>query len=82
MLNVIWVSFFVLGFIAALVQSLYFGVSGMWSNIVGDIFTSAKTAFSQDFRAAFLQTYARSAQRASGNGFNDHEYGSQCFGAG
>ena len=46
MLNVIWVSFFVLGFIAALVQSLYFGVSGMWSNIVGDIFTSAKTAFS------------------------------------
>ena len=47
MLNVIWVSFFVLGFIAALVQSLYFGVSGMWSNIVGDIFTSAKTAFSQ-----------------------------------
>ena len=46
MLNIIWVSFFILGFIAAIMQSLYFGVSGVWSNIVGDIFTSSKTAFS------------------------------------
>ena len=46
MLNIIWVSFFILGFAAALVQSAYLGASGIWSNIVGDIFTSAKTAFS------------------------------------
>ena len=39
MLNIIWVSFFVLGFIAALVQSAYLGASGIWSNIVGDIFS-------------------------------------------
>lgn len=45
MLNIIWVSFFIAAFIAALWQSLIIGHSAIWTELVSATFESSKTAF-------------------------------------
>lgn len=46
MLNIIWVSFFIAAFIAALYQSLVLGQSEVWTGLIASTFESSKTAFS------------------------------------
>lgn len=46
MLNLIWVSFFCIAFIAAVYQSLLMGNTEIWTSIIASTFSSAKTAFS------------------------------------
>lgn len=45
MLNWIWCGFFIAAFLAAIVQSLFWGNSEIWSELIGSTFSSAKTAF-------------------------------------
>ena len=45
MLNKIWSGFFFVAFLAALVQSLFLGNSGVWQEMVAATFELAKTAF-------------------------------------
>ena len=45
MLNLIWSGFFIAGFLAAIVQSLFLGNTEIWSELIGSTFSSAKTAF-------------------------------------
>lgn len=44
-LNYIWIAFFLIAFVIAVVQTLFCGNLTIWSDIVGSTFTSAKTAF-------------------------------------
>lgn len=46
MLNLIWVSFFLIAFTLAAYQSLLLGQSQVWTELVTSTFVSAKTAFS------------------------------------
>lgn len=46
MLNLIWVSFFLLAFAAAAVQAFFAGQAGIWTELVSATFSSAKSAFS------------------------------------
>lgn len=45
MLNIIWVSFFLVAFILAGYQSLILGHAGIWTDLVSSTFSSAKSAF-------------------------------------
>ena len=45
MLNILWTSFFLISFIAAAVQSLWLGNSGIWSEISNQLFAAATNAF-------------------------------------
>ena len=45
MLNLIWVSFFLVAFIFALWQSLVLGQGEIWTQLISSTFASAKTAF-------------------------------------
>jgi len=45
MLNIIWVSFFLIAFIAASGQSLFGGQPQIWTALTAALFSSAKTAF-------------------------------------
>lgn len=45
MLNLIWVSFFLVAFILALWQSLVLGQGEIWTQLISSTFASAKTAF-------------------------------------
>lgn len=45
MLNIIWVSFFIVAFVSALYQSLILGNAEVWTELVSSTFTSSKTAF-------------------------------------
>jgi len=44
-LNYIWVAFFIIGFIFALVQLIFFGDTEIFNRLVSSTFTSAKTGF-------------------------------------
>jgi len=44
-LDRIWAAFFFVGFVAALVQSLFLGHPGVWADMVGALFELAKTGF-------------------------------------
>lgn len=44
-LNYIWIAFFILAFIAAVIRTIFMGDFQVWSDIVGASFTSAATAF-------------------------------------
>ncbi len=44
-LNYIWIAFFVIAFAVALVQTLFYGNTGIWTEIMNASFTSARTAF-------------------------------------
>jgi spore maturation protein SpmA/spore maturation protein SpmB len=44
-LNYIWVAFFIIGFIFALVQLIFFGDTQIFNKLVSSTFTSAKTGF-------------------------------------
>lgn len=46
MLNLIWVSFFLVAFILAVWQSLFYGQSQIWTELVNSAFASSKNAFS------------------------------------
>lgn len=46
MLNIIWVSFFLIAFVLAVYQSLILGQGEVWTQLVSSTFVSAKTAFS------------------------------------
>ncbi|MGN0913438.1 MAG: nucleoside recognition domain-containing protein [Alphaproteobacteria bacterium] len=45
MLNIIWVSFFITAFAAALYRSLFLGDASVWTELVSSVFVSAKSAF-------------------------------------
>ena len=45
MLNIIWVTFFILAFLSALYQSVVLGDVGIWTELVSSTFTSARSAF-------------------------------------
>lgn len=45
MLNLIWVSFFLVAFVLALWQSLVLGQGEIWTQLISSMFASAKTAF-------------------------------------
>lgn len=45
MLNIIWVSFFIAAFAAAVFKSFFMGESGVWTELVAATFSSSKTAF-------------------------------------
>ena len=45
MLNLLWTCFFVLGFIAALVQSLFLGNPEIWTEMTNQLFSAATGAF-------------------------------------
>lgn len=45
MLNLIWVSFFLVAFVLALWQSLVLGQGEIWTQLISSTFASAKTAF-------------------------------------
>ena len=45
MLNILWTSFFLVSFFAALVQSLWLGNGGVWSELSNRLFSSATGAF-------------------------------------
>lgn len=45
MLNIIWVSFFIAAFVAAVFKSFVMGESGVWTELVAATFSSSKTAF-------------------------------------
>ncbi len=45
MLNIIWVSFFLIAFLVAAGQSLFFGQVQIWSELTAAVFSSSKTAF-------------------------------------
>lgn len=45
MLNILWTSFFLLSFLAALVQSLFLGNSGVWNELSNQLFSAATNAF-------------------------------------
>ncbi|MBO5720716.1 MAG: spore maturation protein [Bacteroidales bacterium] len=44
-LNYIWIGFFFIAFLAALVQTIFFGDYNVWSEIMNSSFSSARTAF-------------------------------------
>ena len=44
-LNYIWISFFLIAFGVAVIQSVFFGNLTIWNDIMNSSFTSAKTAF-------------------------------------
>jgi spore maturation protein SpmA len=44
-LNYIWIGFFLLAAVCALVQSLWFGNTGVFADIIGSTFDNAKTGF-------------------------------------
>ncbi len=44
-LNYIWIAFFVIAFAVALGQTLFYGNTGIWTEIMNASFTSARTAF-------------------------------------
>ena len=44
-LNYIWICFFLVAFLIALISSIFFGNTGIWSDIINSTFSSAKTAF-------------------------------------
>ncbi len=44
-LNYIWVAFFVIGFVFALVQLIFYGDTQIFNKLVSSTFTSAKTGF-------------------------------------
>ena len=45
MLNILWTAFFLVSFVAALVQSLWFGNTGIWSEMANQLFAAATNAF-------------------------------------
>ena len=45
MLNILWTSFFLVSFLAALIQSLWLGNSGIWNEMSNQLFTAATNAF-------------------------------------
>lgn len=45
MLNIIWISFFLVAFVAAVWQSVVSGNIGIWSSLTASIFASSKNAF-------------------------------------
>lgn len=45
MLNIIWVSFFLVAFVLAGYQSLFLGNSAIWTDLVSSTFSSSKSAF-------------------------------------
>src|SRR5574344_233195 len=45
MLNILWTSFFIVGFLATLIQSLYSGNVEIWTEITNQIFSAASGAF-------------------------------------
>ena len=45
MLNILWTSFFIISFIAALIQSFCFGNTAIWSEICNQLFATATSAF-------------------------------------
>ena len=44
-LNYIWISFFLIAFGVAVIQSVFFGNLTIWNDIMNSSFTAAKTAF-------------------------------------
>ncbi len=44
-LNYIWIAFFVIAFVVALVQTIFYGNTGIWTEIMNASFSSAHTAF-------------------------------------
>lgn len=45
MLNILWTAFFIISFIAALIQSFLLGNTGIWSDICNQLFATATSAF-------------------------------------
>ncbi|MDR1694697.1 MAG: spore maturation protein [Lactobacillaceae bacterium] len=45
MLNVFWVAFFIVGFLAAFYQSVFLGNTYVWTEMTQSIFSNSKTAF-------------------------------------
>ena len=45
MLNILWVSFFIISFIFALIKSVYWGQIDIWNELTISLFVSAKNAF-------------------------------------
>lgn len=45
MLNIFWVAFFIMAFIAAAYQSMFLGNTGVWTEITQSVFASSKLAF-------------------------------------
>jgi len=44
-LNYIWIAFFLLAFVVAVVQSVFYGNVNVWSDIIDSTFANSKTAF-------------------------------------
>lgn len=45
MLNILWTAFFLVSFVAALIQSLWFGNTEIWSEMANQLFAAATNAF-------------------------------------
>ena len=45
MLNIIWTMFFICGFLAAIVQSVFLHNSAIWTDMVSQLFNAATNAF-------------------------------------
>ncbi len=44
-LNYIWAGFFIIAFILVVIQSIFFGNTGLWQEVINATFSSSKTAF-------------------------------------
>ena len=44
-LNYIWIAFFVIAFVVAVVQTFVYGNTGIWTDIMNASFSSARSAF-------------------------------------
>ena len=61
-LNYIWISFFLIAFGVAVIQSVFFGNLTIWNDIMNSSFTSAKTGryhrlILPTYQPSFLQTF-------------------------
>ncbi len=44
-LNYIWAGFFIIAFVLVVIQSIFFGNTGLWQEVINATFSSSKTAF-------------------------------------
>ena len=44
-LNYIWIAFFLIAFVVAVIQTLFYGNLTIWTDIMNSSFASARTAF-------------------------------------
>ena len=85
-LNYIWIAFFVIAFIIALIKVIFLGDTEIFTAIMNSTFDSSKTAFEISLEqrtnqctrplseSGTLPPVSGHSQRASGIGFHLHEY--------